>query len=127
MSLPFLSNPNFGFGSRVLSFTSGNASGVSFVAQEYDPSEPTSQTTRTTELGAPNGVIIFEERRTLRAQLQFANVSTPTPDRGDTLSVTRRTISSNTTTTVNYAVTEVGLPERPRDFWVCDFQAVEAK
>ena len=130
MSLPFLSTAGYGYGSRILTFTSGNANGVSFIGNEYDPTEPTAQATRTTELGAPNGLILFEERRTLRAQLQYANNATPVPDRGDTLTVTRRTTNTNgvaNTINVNYVVNQMGNPERPRDFWVLDIEGIEAK
>lgn len=124
MSLPFLVNPNCGYGSRIMTFSSGNANGVSFIANEYDPTEPTADTRRTTELGAPNGFILFEERRLLRGQLQYATNATSVPDRGDRFTVTKRTTNTNTMN-VNYVTTEVGNPERPRDFWVCDFQAME--
>ena len=130
MSLPYLSTAGYGFGSRVLTFTSGNANGVSFIANEYDPTEPTGRTERTTELGAPNGFILFEDRRTVRGQLQYASNATPVPDRGDQFMVTRRTTNTNgvaNTININYAVTQVGNPERPRDFWVLDFEGLENK
>jgi len=127
MSLPYAFPSGAGYGSRLLTFNSGNANGVSFICNEYDLTEPTAQTTRTTELGAPNGFVIFEERRTVRGQLQYANTATPTPDRSDTFVMGRRTTNSNTVVNVNYVVTEVGMPERPRDFWVLDIQAMEIK
>ena len=127
MSLPYAFPSGAGYGSRLLTFTSGNANGVSFICNEYDLTEPTAQTTRTTELGAPNGFVIFEERRTVRGQLQYANTATQTPDRSDTFTMGRRTTNSNTVVNVNYVVTEVGMPERPRDFWVLDIQAMEIK
>lgn len=130
MSLPYLSTAGVGYGSRILTFTGGNANGTSFICNEYDPTEPTAQTMRTTELGAPNGWVGFEERRTLRGQLQFATNATPVPDRGDPFVVTRRTTATNgvsNTININYVVTEIGMPERPRDFWVCDIQALENK
>lgn len=124
MSLPYLSTAGVGYGSRLLTFTTGNANGVSFICNEYDPSEPTAMTSRTTQLGAPNGFILFQERGTLRAQLQFATNSTNTPDRGDECVVTRRTTGTNTVN-VTYVVETLGLPERPRDFWVADIQFQE--
>lgn len=128
MSLPFLTTPGYGFGTRILTFTSGNANGISFICNEYDPTEPTADTRRTTELGAPNGFILFQERNLLRAQLQFATNATQVPDRSDTLVVTRRTTATNgvaNTININYALTEIGMPERPRDFWVLDIQAMQ--
>lgn len=132
MSLPYLSlgSPGAGYGSRILTFTTGNANGVSFICNEYDPTEPTARTDRTTELGAPNGFIMFEDRRNLRGQLQFATNATPVPDRSDRCVVTRRTTNTNgvaNTINVNYVLEQIGIPERPRDFWIADVQFVEDK
>jgi len=122
MSLPYLTNPAFGYGSPIITPTTGNATNVTFIANEFDLSEPTAQTTRTTELGAPNGWIGFEERRTVRGQLQLATNATLAPERGDEFIYARPNAGNST-----YAFTEVGLPKRPRDFWVVDFQAMEKK
>ena len=124
MSLPYLSTAGVGYGSRLITFSTGNANGTSFICNEYDPTEPTASTTRTTALGAPNGFVLFEDRRTLRGQLQFATNATPVPDRGDEFIVTRRTMNAGTVN-VTYVVSEIGMPERPRDFWVCDIQGME--
>lgn len=121
MSLPYLSTAGVGYGTRVITFSSGNANGTSFICNEYDPTEPTGTTERMTELGAPNGFILFQDRQTVRMQLQFATNATNTPDRGDAFVVTRRTVGANTVN-INYVVTELGIPERPRDFWVLDVQ-----
>ena len=126
MSLPYLTNPNIGYGSFILTPQTGNANGVSFIAEEHDATEPTAQTTRTTELGAPNGWIGFEERRTSRGKLQIATNITAHPDRGDEYVYTKTT-SSNAVVNVTMVFTEIGEPKRPRDFWSLDFQAMEKK
>jgi len=125
MSLPYLTSPNVGFGSVIITFINGNANGTSFIAEEYDNTEPTAQTMRTTELGAPNGWIGFQERRTFRGALQVATNTTNYFDRGDNFVVTRKTTGSNTIN-VNFAVTEIGEPKRPRDFWKLEVQALES-
>jgi hypothetical protein len=124
MALPYLSTAGVGFGSRVVTFTTGNSNGVGFIAEEYSPSEPTTQTLRTTELGAPNGWIGFQDRRTFTGKFQVATNSTNYFDRGDEFVVTRKTTGTNTIN-VTYAVVDMGLPERPRDFWSIDVQALE--
>lgn len=124
MALPYSSTAGVGYGARLLTFTSGNANGVSFICNEYDPTEPTAMTSRTTELGAPNGFVLFQERSPLRGQLQFATNATNVPNNSDEFITTRRT-TNGATVNVTYVVTEVGLPERPRDFWVCDIQAAQ--
>lgn len=124
MSLPYAYPNNVGYGTRVLTFSTGNANGVSFICNEYDPTEPTALTARLTELGAPNGFVMFQEARTARAGLQFATNATNVPDRGDELITTRRTTGTNTIN-VTYVVESIGLPERPRDFWVADINLRE--
>ena len=124
MSLPYLSTAGVGFGSRIVTFSTGNANGVGFIAEEYDPSEPTTQTLRPTELGAPNGWVGFRDRRAFRAKFQVATNSTNYFDCGDEFIVTRKTTGTNAVN-VTYAVTEIGQPERPRDFWTLDVQALE--
>ena len=124
MSLPYAYPNNVGYGTRVLTFSTGNANGVSFICNEYDPSEPSAITARLTELGAPNGFVEFAEARTARASLQFATNATNCPDRGDELITTRRTVGTNTIN-VTYVVESLGMPERPRDFWMLDAQLRE--
>lgn len=124
MALPYSSTTGVGYGSRILTFTTGNANGVSFICNEYSPTEPTASTSRTTELGAPNGFVLFQERNTLRGQLQFATNTTNVPNNSDEFIVTRRTVNG-ATTNITYVVSEIGMPERPRDFWVCDIQAMQ--
>lgn len=125
MALPYLTTATIGYGSIIVTPTSGNANGIAFIANEFDVTEPTAQTTRTTELGAPNGWIGFAERRTARGQLQLATNVTQIPDRGDTFVFTRRTTNA-ASVNINFAFVEVGLPYRPRDFWVVDVQALES-
>ena len=103
----------------MLTFTSGNANGTSFICNEYSPDEPTAVTQRLTEVGAPNGFVMFAEARMARASLQFATNTTNVPDRGDELITTRRTTNTNTIN-VTYVVENIGFPERPRDFWTAD-------
>lgn len=124
MSLPYLTNANYGYGSEVVVMTSGNSNTVGFIAEEHDPSEPTAQTTRTTELGAPNGFIAFAERRTYRGKFQVASNATNYFDRGDTFIVPRKTTGVNYVN-FTYAVIDMGLPKRPRDFWSIDVQGLE--
>ncbi len=124
MSLPYLSFAGAPFGSILLTFTTGNANGVAFIAEESDPVEPTAQTTRTTELGAPNGWVGFQERRTFRGKLQVATNITNYPDRGDEFILSRRTTNTNSIN-VTMALIEIGQPQRPRDFWTLDVQGLE--
>lgn len=128
MSLPYAFPNNAGYGTRILTFSTGNANGVAFICNEYDPSEPSAITARLTELGAPNGFVEFAEARTARASLQFATNATACPDRGDELITTRRTTATNgvsNTINVTYVVESLGMPERPRDFWMLDAQLRE--
>lgn len=124
MSLPYLTSAGLGYGSRIVTFTTGNANGVGFIAEEYSPSEPTSQTMRTTELGAPNGWIGFQDRRTATWKLQVATNTTNYFDRGDECVVQRKT-TTNVNINVTMVVVDMGLPERPRDFWSIDVQLLE--
>ena len=124
MSLPYLVNPNYGFGSIILTPTTGNANGVAFIAEEHEVTEPTEQTKRTTELGGPNGWIGFQERRMTRGKLQLATNTTALPDRGDNYIYSRTT--NGASININMVFIEIGLPKRPRDFWTVDFQALEA-
>jgi hypothetical protein len=129
MALPYLTSPNIGYGSKIITPINGNANGVAFIANEFDVTEPSAQTTRTTELGAPNGWIGFAERRTGRGQLQLATNVTILPERGDNFIYGRQTNTVNgaaVVVNVNFAFIEIGLPYRPRDFWVVDFQALES-
>jgi hypothetical protein len=48
----------------------------------------------------------------------------PVPNNSDEFIVTRRT-TNGATTNITYVVSEIGMPERPRDFWVCDIQAMQ--
>lgn len=125
MSLPYLTNANYGFGSIIVTMTSGNANGTSFIAEESGPTEPTTQTLRTTELGAPNGWIGFQDRRTFRGKFQVATNATNYFDRGDTFIIPRKTVGTNYIN-VTMAVVEIGLPQRPRDFWTIDVQGLES-
>lgn len=124
MSLPYFTGSNVGYGSPLITPTSGNANGISFIANEFDPVLPTAQTTRTTELGAPNGWIGFRERYTGRGQLQSATNITGIPAPGDEFVFPVPTTNSNSTN-VTFVFTEIGLPRRPREFWAIDFQAME--
>ena len=124
MSLPYLSTAGVGFGSVIITPTSGNASGVSFIAETSDPVAPTAQTFRTTELGAPNGTIGFAERRTWRGTLQIATNSTAHPDVGDEFTLARTTTNAGSVN-VNYWFTELGEPKAAREFWKIEAQALE--
>jgi hypothetical protein len=124
MSLPYLTSSNIGFGSVIITPTTGNANGVSFIAEESDPVMPTAQTTRTTELGAPNGWLGFAERKTWRGKLQLATNITAHPYPGDEFVIAQIT-NSNTSVNINFVFTEISEPKRPRDFWTIDAQALE--
>lgn len=120
MSLPYLTNASIGYGSIIVTPTTGNAVNVAFIANDFTLTEGTEQSMRTTELGAPNGYVMFRERKTVRGQLQLASNSTLAPENGDEF-IYNRPNSGNAT----YAFSEIGIPRRPRDLWVVDFQALE--
>lgn len=128
MSVPYLTNANYGYGSIVLTPTTGNANGVGFIAEESTPSATLAKTTRETELGAPNGWIGFQERRTWRGTLQLATNTTAHPDVGDEFILGRITASPNavpTVVNVTFAFDDVGEPKRQRDFWKMECAATE--
>jgi hypothetical protein len=120
MSLPYAYAPNIGFGSVIVTMSSGTANGVSFIANELTATFPTAETSRTTELGAPNGFVLFKDPSTVSGQLQLASNTTNTPSPSDEFPVTFPNYG-----TYNYVMTQIGLPRRPRDIWVVDFNARE--
>ena len=120
MSLPYLTTASIGYGSIIITPTSGNSNGVAFIANDFTLTEGTEQTTRTTELGAPNGFVMFRERKTARGQLQMATNATVAPDNGDEFIFNRPNTGN-----VTMVFSEIGIPRRPRDIWVVDFQALE--
>lgn len=120
MALPYLTTASIGFGSIILTPTTGNAANVAFIANEFTLTEPTEQTMRTTELGAPNGYVMFKDRRTVRGQLQLATNTTLAPECGDEFIFNRPNAGN-----ITFAMSEIGIPRRPRDLWVVDFQALE--
>ncbi|HEX2656135.1 MAG TPA: hypothetical protein VHN11_21135 [Xanthobacteraceae bacterium] len=128
MSVPYLVSPNYGYGSVIITPTTGNANGVSFIAEESTPTATLAKTTRETELGAPNGWIGFQERRTWRGTLQIATNVTAHPDVGDEFILPRITASPNSTPTVvnvTFAFDDMGEPKRQRDFWKLEAAATE--
>lgn len=128
MSVPYLVSPNYGYGSIILTPTTGNANGVSFIAEESTPGATLAKTTRETELGAPNGWIGFAERRSWRGTLQVATNTTAHPDVGDEFILARITTSTNgspATVNVTFAFDDVGEPKRQRDFWKIEAAATE--
>ncbi len=128
MAIPYLTNPAFGYGSIILTPTTGNANGVAFIAEESTPTRTLAKTTRETELGAPNGWIGFQERRTWRGTLQLATNVTAHPDAGDEFILPVITASPNgvpTVVNVTYAFDDIGEPKRQRDFWKIEAAATE--
>lgn len=124
MAIPYLTNPAFGYGSIILTPTTGNANGTAFIANESTPAIALAKVTRETDLGAPNGWIGFQERRTWRGTLQLATNATSHPDAGDEFILARQTVNSNTVN-VTFAFDEVSEPKRQRDFWVVEGTATE--
>lgn len=114
MALPYSTSGTLPWGSFVLTTTSGNANGTSYIAEDFEVTEPTQLTERTTELGAPNGAFIVASARTGRGTLQLASTSTVAPDPGDEFARSLRPNTSN----VTFFFTEVSLPRRARDFYV---------
>jgi len=128
MAIPYLVAPNYGYGSIILTPTTGNANGVAFIAEESTPTRTLAKTPRETELGAPNGWIGFQERRTWRGTLQLATNVTAHPDTGDEFILSQITTSTNgtpATVNVTYAFDEIGEPKRQRDFWKIEAAATE--
>ena len=128
MSLPYLVSPNYGYGSVIITPTTGNANGVAFIAEESTPDRTLAKVTRETELGAPNGWIGFQERRTWSGTLQLASNVTAHPDVGDEFILSQITTSANSVATsinVTYAFDHIGEPKRQRDFWKISAGATE--
>jgi hypothetical protein len=128
MAIPYLTNPAFGYGSVIITPTTGNANGVSFIAEESTPSATLAKVTRETELGAPNGWIGFQERRTWRGTLQLQTNTTAHPDRGDEFILGQQTATTNGTPVVvniTFAFDDIGEPKRQRDFWKIEAAATE--
>lgn len=128
MAIPYLVSPNYGWGSIILTPTTGNANGVSFIAEESTPTFQLLKTTRETEFGAPNGWIGVADRRTWRGTLQIATNTTAHPDCGDEFILPRITASPNgvpTVVNVTFAFDDIGEPKRQRDFWKIEAGATE--
>lgn len=129
MSVPYLTNAAYGYGSVIITPTTGNANGIAFIAEESTPGRSLSKTTRETELGAPNGWIGFRERDSWRGTLQVATNVTPRPDIGDEFILPRITSGDGTnapnTVNVTYVFDDVGQPKRQRDFWKIEGSATE--
>lgn len=111
MALPY-STATLPWGSFVLTTTSGNANGTSYIVQSWEVTETGTLLERTTELGAPNGAVLIENARTGRCTLQLASTSTVAPDRGDEFALTLRANTSN----VSFFFTEVSLPRETNAF-----------
>ncbi len=124
MAIPYLTNAAFGYGSIIVTPTTGNANGISFIAEESTPTRTLAKATRETELGAPNGWIGFQERRTWRGTLQLATNVTPHPDAGDEFVLSVATSNANSVN-VTFAFDEIGEPKRQRDFWKIEAAATE--
>lgn len=120
MALPYLTNAGIGYGSIIITPTTGNANGVAFIANEFVMTEPSAVTDRTTELGAPNGFVMFRDKRTATGQLQLATNATLAPENGDEFIFNRPNAGN-----VTLVFQEIGIPRRPRDIWSVDFQALE--
>lgn len=120
MALPYLTNAAIGYGSIIITPTTGNAANVAFIANEFVMTEPSAVTDRTTELGAPNGFVMFRDKRTATGQLQLATNATLAPENGDEFIFNRPNAGN-----VTLVFQEIGIPRRPRDIWSVDFQALE--
>lgn len=120
MSLPYASPTSIGYGSIIATMTTGNANGVAFIANEFTLTEPTAEASRTTELGAPNGFVLFREPSTATGQLQLATNVTLAPECSDEFIFNRPNRGN-----ITLVMTEIGIPRRPREIWVVDFQARE--
>ena len=121
MSLPYATASTLPWGSFVLTPSSGIASGVAFIAEDFDCTEPATVVDRTTELGAPNGAFMTAQARTARGTLQLAANTTLAPERGDEFS---RVLRPNTTA-VTFFFTEIGIPVKSRDFHTVQVTARE--
>lgn len=114
MALPYSTSATLPWGSFVLTTTTGNANGTSYIAEDFEVTEPSQLTERTTALGAPNGAFLVESARTGRGTLQLAATTTVAPDNGDEFIRILRPNTAN----VTFFFTEVSLPQRVRDFHV---------
>lgn len=118
MSLPYSTSATLAWGSFILSPTTGNANGVSFIAEDFEVTEPSFIGQRHDQNGAPNGAFQVAEARTGRGTLQLAANTTLAPERSDEFT---RVLRYNTAATT-FFFTEVGLPKRARDFDIVHVQ-----
>lgn len=112
MALPYSTSATLPWGSFVLTTTTGNANGTSYIAEDFEVTESSQLTERPTHLGAPNGAFLVESARTGRGTLQLASTATVAPDNGDEFIRILRPNTAN----VTFFFTEVSLPQRVRDF-----------
>lgn len=102
MALPF-NDGTVPFGSRVLTINA-----VTYVAENFEVSEPTFKVERRDEINAPNGQYIGPDFINGSATLQLATSSTAIPALGDTFATKPRAADVANTT---FAISEVGIPE----------------
>ena len=110
MAIPYLNSPTLPYGSRVLSI------GATYIANSFSTSQSLNVIERTTELGAPNGVVGIQVARTGSAQLQLATSSTAVPSAG----------TEFTADGVTFFITEVGRPEEAAGFKAVDISFRES-
>lgn len=108
MALPYNSTGTIPWGSFILVPTTGIATGVNFIANDFECTEPTEIIDRKTALNAPNGFILTEQARTGRGELQLETTSTLAPERGDEFTKVLRPGTSAKT----FVFTEIGLPKK---------------
>jgi hypothetical protein len=114
MALPYSTSANLPWGTRVLTINA-----VSYIANSFNPRDPSTVVRRRTELGAPNGAFMTAEAGAGTANLQLATSSTALPARGDEFTTTWRG------TSVTFFITEVGAPEEQQGFKTVDISFEE--
>lgn len=102
MSLPYTTSAGLPYGSRVLTI-----SAVAYIANNFRVSQAGKLLERTTELGAPNGVVLIDTAYTGTAELQLASTATAFPN----VSMTFSAFVPQENANLNFFITEVGAPE----------------
>lgn len=116
MALTYNTGSNFAWGTFVLTPTSGIATGVGFIADDFVSTHPTWLADRKDNVGNPNGALGGVEPINGRGTLQLANANVAAPYPFDEFSRALRPGQNANT----FFFTEIGLPKKQRDFDVVE-------
>jgi hypothetical protein len=116
MALTYNTTSNFAWGTFVLTPTSGAATGVGFIADDFSVTQGTWLAERNDNVGNPNGALGGITAPTGRGTLQLANANVVAPQPFDEFSRALRPGATANT----WFFTEIGLPKKQRDFDVVE-------